>query len=33
MPSAFALAERTLAGQFNRPGHDIVDHYNLRVHG
>ena len=22
-----ALAERTLAGQFNRPGHDIVDHY------
>ncbi|WP_150047595.1 transketolase [Methylomonas rhizoryzae] len=23
----FALAERTLAGQFNRPGHDIVDHY------
>ncbi len=21
-----ALAERTLAGQFNRPGHDIVDH-------
>jgi transketolase len=23
----FALAERTLAGQFNRPGHKIVDHY------
>lgn len=23
----FALAERTLAGQFNRPGHTIVDHY------
>ena len=23
----FALAERTLAGQFNRPGHEIVDHY------
>jgi len=23
----FALAERTLAGQFNRPGHDIVDHH------
>lgn len=23
----FALAERTLAGQFNQPGHDIVDHY------
>ena len=22
-----ALAERTLAGQFNRPGHDVVDHY------
>jgi transketolase len=22
-----ALAERTLAGQFNRPGHDIVNHY------
>src|SRR6056300_773275 len=22
----FALAEKTLAGQFNRPGHDIVDH-------
>jgi transketolase len=22
-----ALAERTLAGQFNRPGHKIVDHY------
>ncbi|GAB4298145.1 MAG: transketolase [Thiohalomonadaceae bacterium] len=22
-----ALAERTLAGQFNRPGHNIVDHY------
>ncbi|OAI11492.1 transketolase, partial [Methylomonas lenta] len=23
----FALAERTLAGQFNRPGHDVVDHH------
>ncbi|MDC9613979.1 transketolase [Xenorhabdus khoisanae] len=23
----FAIAERTLAAQFNRPGHDIVDHY------
>lgn len=23
----FALAERTLAAQFNQPGHDIVDHY------
>ncbi|MYM63532.1 transketolase [Pseudomaricurvus sp. HS19] len=22
-----ALAEKVLAGQFNRPGHDIVDHY------
>ncbi len=22
-----ALAERTLAGQFNRPGHHIIDHY------
>ena len=22
-----ALAERTLAGQFNRPGHKVVDHY------
>jgi transketolase len=22
-----ALAERTLAGQFNRPGHDIIDNY------
>ena len=22
-----ALAERTLAAQFNKPGHDIVDHY------
>ncbi len=23
----FAIAERTLAATFNRPGHDIVDHY------
>ncbi|SFO06591.1 transketolase [Xenorhabdus japonica] len=23
----FAIAERTLAAQFNRPGYDIVDHY------
>ncbi|OHX35447.1 transketolase, partial [Methylomonas sp. LWB] len=23
----FAIAERALAGQFNRPGHDIVDHH------
>lgn len=22
-----ALAERTLAAQFNRPGHDVIDHY------
>ncbi|MBS3965630.1 MAG: transketolase [Methylomonas sp.] len=29
----FALAERTLAGQFNRPGHDIVDHYTYAFLG
>jgi transketolase len=29
----FALAERTLAGQFNRPGHDIVDHYTYTFLG
>ncbi|MEX5716689.1 hypothetical protein IC615_27340 [Serratia ureilytica] len=30
----FAIAERTLAAaQFNRPGHDIVDHHLLRLHG
>ncbi|WP_369310009.1 transketolase [Providencia rettgeri] len=23
----FAIAERTLAAQFNRPGHDVVDHH------
>ncbi|WP_446470684.1 transketolase [Xenorhabdus stockiae] len=23
----FAIAERTLAAQFNRPGHDIIDHH------
>ncbi|MFL1731901.1 transketolase [Moraxella oculi] len=23
----FALAEKTLAGQFNKPNHDIIDHY------
>ena len=29
----FALAERTLAGQFNRPGHNIVDHYTYAFMG
>ncbi|HBO24283.1 MAG TPA: transketolase [Providencia sp.] len=24
----FAIAERTLAAQFNRPGHDVVDHHS-----
>jgi transketolase len=28
-----ALAERTLAGQFNRPGHEIVDHYTYAFLG
>ncbi|TAN52286.1 MAG: transketolase [Methylococcaceae bacterium] len=28
-----ALAERTLAAQFNRPGHDIVDHYTYAFLG
>lgn len=28
-----ALAERTLAAQFNRPGHDIVDHYTYTFLG
>lgn len=28
-----ALAERTLAGQFNRPGHDIVNHYTYAFLG
>ncbi|WP_367025504.1 transketolase [Methylococcus sp. ANG] len=28
-----ALAERTLAGQFNRPGHSIVDHYTYAFLG
>ncbi len=28
-----ALAERTLAGQFNRPGHDIVDNYTYTFLG
>ena len=29
----FAIAERTLATQFNRPGHDIVDHYTYAFMG
>jgi len=29
----FALAEKTLAAQFNRPGHDIVDHYTYAFLG
>ncbi len=28
-----ALAERTLAGQFNRPGHNIIDHYTYTFLG
>ncbi|QCR35089.1 transketolase [Nissabacter sp. SGAir0207] len=28
-----AIAERTLAAQFNRPGHDIVDHYTYAFLG
>lgn len=28
-----ALAEKTLAAQFNRPGHDIVDHYTYTFVG
>lgn len=28
-----AIAERTLAAQFNRPGHDIVDHYTYSFLG
>ncbi|MCW2486994.1 transketolase [Candidatus Symbiopectobacterium sp. NZEC127] len=28
-----ALAERTLAAQFNRPGHDIVDHFTYAFMG
>ncbi|HHJ1169761.1 TPA: transketolase [Proteus mirabilis] len=30
---SFAIAERTLAAQFNRPGHDIVDHYTYAFMG
>lgn len=29
----FALSERHLAAQFNRPGHDIVDHYTYFIAG
>ena len=29
----FALAEKTLAAQFNREGHDIVDHYTYTFMG
>jgi transketolase len=29
----FAVAERALAGQFNRPGHSIVDHYTYAFLG
>ncbi|MBT0723531.1 transketolase [Rosenbergiella sp. S61] len=29
----FAIAERTLAAQFNRPGHDVVDHYTYAFMG
>jgi transketolase len=29
----FAIAERALAGQFNRPGHQIVDHYTYAFLG
>ena len=28
-----AIAERMLAAQFNRPGHEIVDHYTYAFHG
>ncbi|MFQ7389756.1 MAG: transketolase, partial [Escherichia sp.] len=28
-----AIAEKTLAAQFNRPGHDIVDHYTYAFMG
>jgi len=28
-----AIAERMLAGQFNKPGHEIVDHYTYVFHG
>ena len=29
----FALAEKTLAAQFNRPGHNVVDHYTYTFVG
>ncbi|WP_228738207.1 hypothetical protein, partial [Klebsiella michiganensis] len=28
-----AIAEKTLAAQFNRPGHDIVDHFTYAFMG
>jgi len=28
-----AIAERMLAGQFNKPGHEVVDHYTYVFHG
>ena len=31
MGVGFALAERYLGAQFNRPGHDIVDHYTYGI--
>ena len=31
MGVGFALAERYLANEFNRPGHDIVDHYTYGI--
>ena len=31
MGVGFALAERHLAGEFNRPGHDMVDHYTYGI--
>jgi transketolase len=27
----FAIAERSLASRFNRPGHDVVDHYTYAI--
>src|SRR4029079_18901747 len=31
MGVGLAMAERALAGQFNRPGHTIVDHYTYGI--
>ncbi|MDP1045398.1 transketolase, partial [Klebsiella pneumoniae] len=28
-----AISEKTLSAQFNRPGHDIVDHYTYSFMG